>query len=285
MKSKNVLYDYLIMTVGAFLLAFAIQMFYLPQNLVTGGFSGLSIIITRYVESIFGISIPISLINLSLDIPLLIVTFFLLGFSMVIRTFYSTLAVSFFLQVCTFFPSFNNDMFISAVFGGVCAGVGIGLVISKQSTTGGTDLISMIVNNYNKHINISKIMFCIDSCIIMLGIFAFGFERGMYAIISVYICTKFIDTVIEGVNFSKVAYIITDKYDEVSDKILTDLDRGVTAINAKGMYTKQDRVMLMVVVNTKQLPILKSIAKTIDPNSFIIVSEAREALGEGFSEI
>lgn len=284
MNFKKVLYDYTIITFGCFLLAFAIDTFFLPQNLVTGGFSGLSIIITRYAESLFNIQIPISLINLMLNIPLFMITFFLLGFNIVIRSFYSTLAVSFFLQVCTMLPSFQNDIFISAVVGGVCAGTGLGLVISRQSTTGGTDLVTMIIKNYNKHLNVAKMMFAIDSGIIVLGIFAFGFESGMYAIISVYISSKMINTVVEGVGFSKVAYIITDKYEEVSDKILNELGRGVTGVYAKGMYTNQDRVMLMVVVETKQLPVLKSIAKQIDSNSFVIVSEAKETLGEGFKE-
>ncbi len=279
---KNVVKDYFVITLGCFLLAIAIECFYLPHNLVTGGFSGLAIILTRFFESRLGLEISVSVINLCLNLPLFIVTFFLLGYKMVIRSFYSTIVLSLSLSIVALFPQMNSDLFIAALFGGVFSGAGLGLVFSRFSTTGGTDLISMIINKYVSHINVSKLLFVIDSSIIVLGLFVFGAEKCMYALVAVFVCTKSIDAVLEGLSFAKVAYIITDKYEEVSDKILKELERGVTGLESIGMYTKKQRVTLMVVIATKELPKLKIITKSVDENAFIIVSEAREVFGEGF---
>ncbi len=283
MKIKSFLLDYIIIAFGCLLLSISIHMFYLPHNLVTGGFSGLSIILTRYLQSWFGINLSISVINLCLNLPLFVVTFFLLGYKMVIRSFYATLSVTFWLYILEFAPAIETDLFLAAIFGGVFSGIGLGLVLNRFSTTGGTDLVAMIFNKYLPHINVSKLLFCIDSCIIVVGLFAFGIENCMYAIIAVFTCTKVINAVIDGFSFAKIAYIITDQYEDVSSEILTELDRGVTGLESIGMYTKKQRVTLMTVVPVKEVPKMKDLVNKIDPNAFIILSDAREVSGEGFS--
>lgn len=282
MKITKHVYDYFIIVIGCFLIGFAIEHFYLPHNMVTGGFSGLAIIITRYAESMFGLNISVSAINLWSNIPLFIITFFMFGYRMLIKSFFATIMLSVSLSIWASIPGFNTDMFISSIFGGVITGFGHGLVLSRLCTTGGTDIVAMIFNKYLEHINISKLLFIIDSAIIVLGLFVFGIEAAMYAIISVFVTTKMIDVVLEGLNFSKVAYIITDKYDEISDEIMKVLDRGVTGLESKGMYTKKQRTTLMVVVSTKELPKLKEIIKNFDEDAFMILTEAREVVGEGF---
>lgn len=284
MDKKKIITDYLIITIGCFILALGIDKFYAPHNLVTGGFSGLSIIISYYSTTLFGVSIPISLINLFLNLPVFIIAFFVLGFNMVFRSFYSTIMVTVGLFVMTLFPTIETDIFISAVFGAVFAGIGLGLVFSRQSTTGGTDLVCTIINKFLKQKNISKLLFILDSSIILLGLFAFGIENCMYAIISVFVCTKVINIILEGIGFAEIVYIITDKSDEVSAKIFEVLDKGVTGIESRGMYTGTQRVTLMTVMPSKSIPKLKEITKEIDKNAFIIVSEAREVFGEGFAE-
>lgn len=283
-KTLKTIEDYFIIFVGCFLLAISIDKFFLPHNLVTGGFSGLSIIIKRYADSLLGVNLSISLINLILNLPLFVVTFFLLGYNMLIRSFFATLSVSLSLYILTYFPPIPSDLFIASVFGAVFAGIGLGLVFSRSATTGGTDLVCTITNKFLKQNNIAKQLFILDSSIILLGLFAFGIENCMYAIISVFICTKIIDTVLEGIGFAKVVYIITDHADEVSQKIFTTLDRGVTGLESHGMYTKVQRVTLMTVVPTKDLPKLKEITKEIDNRAFMIISDAREVFGEGFKE-
>ncbi len=265
-------------------MAVGIESFYLPHNMVTGGFSGISIIITRYMDKLFSINIPISVINLCLNLPLFILTFFLLGFKMVIRSFYATIILTISLFLVTFLPAIETDLFIASVFGGIFSGVGLGLVFSRFSTTGGTDLVAMILRKYFKSFNVSKLLFMIDCSVILLGLFAFGVTNCMYAIVSIYICTKVINQVLEGLSFKNVCYIITDHYEELSEVLLQELDRGVTGLESKGMYTKKQRVTLMVVISTKDIPKLKEITKRIDEKAFIILTEATEVLGEGFSK-
>ncbi len=283
MKIKGLLIDYIIIAFGCLLLSIGISVFYLPHNLVTGGFSGLSIMLTRYLESWFGIELSISVINLCLNLPLFIITFFLLGYKMVIRSFYATLSVTLWLYLLEYLPAIQTDLFLASVFGGVLSGVGLGLVLTRFSTTGGTDLVAMIINKYLSHINVSKLLYYIDSFIIMLGLFAFGVEKCMYALIAVFVCTKAINSVVDGFSFAKIAYIITDHYEEVSNELLTVLDRGVTGLESIGMYTKKQRVTLMIVIPIKQIPKMKELVTRIDPNAFIILTDAREVHGEGFS--
>ncbi len=284
MKNKETILDYLLIFLGCLSLAFAINSFFLPNNLVTGGFSGLSIIITRYLESVFGINVQISVVMLCLNLPLFILTFFLIGYRMVIRSFFATLSVSFWLSILAHLPIIELDIFLAATFGALFSGFGLGLVFSRSSTTGGTDLVAKIANKYIKHINVSKLLFYIDTGIIILGLFAFGIENCMYAIISVFVCTNVIKTVLEGVNFAKVVYIITDHYEELSQAILVELDKGVTGLESKGMYTNKQRVTLMTVIPAKDIPKLKEVTHRVDENAFIIMSDAKEVLGEGFNK-
>lgn len=283
MNIRKLIEDYIVITVGCFLLAIAIELFYLPHNLVTGGFSGLGIIIARVSENVLGTQIPVSVSNLALNLPLFIATFFILGFSMVVRSLYATVALSVSLAIATYLPPIHTDLFLAAVFGGVIAGVGIGLVIVRFGTTGGTELIALIIQKYLPHFNVSKLIFIIDCAIILVGLFAFGAENCMYAIISVFVCAKLIDMVVEGVSFAKVVYIITDEYEDVSSQILTILDRGVTGLESVGMYTGKQRVTLMTVIPVKEIPKLKEIVMSVDEKAFLILSEAREVHGEGFT--
>ncbi len=285
MNVKNQIKDYFVIFIGCILLGIAIQKFYLPHNLVTGGFSGISIILTRMLENRFDIHISVAVLNLCLNVPLFIVTFFLLGYRMVIRSFFATISLTVTLSVLAMLPTFDTDLILASLFGGVFSGLGLGLVISKFSTTGGTDLVSMIIKKYLKHFDVSRLLFMIDSTIIICGLFAFGIENCMYAIISVYVCAKVIDGVLEGLNFAKIAYIITEKHNEISNEIFDKIDRGVTGLESIGMYTKNKKVTLMAVISIKEIPALKQLVKEIDPKAFIIFSDAREVFGEGFGKI
>ena len=163
-------------------------------------------------------------------------------------------------------------------------GVGIGLVFLGGGTTGGTDLLSALIQKYLKHYSIAQIMQFVDGTIVLIGAFVFGVERALYAIIAVFLVTKVSDGLIEGLKFSKSVYIITDKPDRIASMIMNDLDRGVTGISAKGMYSGQEKLMLYCVLGKKQLVYLKEKIDEIDPQAFVIVGDAREVHGEGFIE-
>ena len=178
----------------------------------------------------------------------------------------------------------GDDILLAALYGGIIQGVGIGLVFLGGGTTGGTDMLAAIIQKYLQHYSIAQIMQVIDAAIVVVGMYVFGIQKALYAIIAVYLVTKVSDGIIGGMKFSKAAYIITSKPDEVSEMIIKDLDRGVTGIHARGMYSDQDKLMLFCVVSKKEIVTLKEKVDEIDADAFVIVSDAREVHGEGFIE-
>ena len=162
--------------------------------------------------------------------------------------------------------------------------MGIGLVFLGGGTTGGTDMLAAIIQKYMRHYTIAQIMQFIDGSIVLVGMYVFGIRKGLYAIIAVYLVTKVSDGLIEGLKFSKAVHIITDKPEAIARMIIHDLDRGVTGISAKGMYSGQEKLMLYCVVGKKELVQLKEKIDEIDPKAFVIVGDAREVHGEGFIE-
>ncbi len=175
-------------------------------------------------------------------------------------------------------------MVLAVLIGGVMQGTGIGLVFLGRGTTGGTDLVASLIQRYVKHISIARIMQVIDGMIVVIGAFVFGPTKAMYAIVAIYIVGKVTDGLQEGLNYAKAVYIITDHQEEVSRRILEDLDRGVTGVHAQGMYAGTERLMLFSVVGKKQIVQLKEAVAEVDPRAFMIVTDAREVLGEGFQE-
>ncbi len=280
--SRSFLKEFLFITFGTMLLAIGIGVFFAPNNIVTGGFSGLSIIISEASRMIFELSVPVWAVNLALNIPLLLISIKYNGLYFLAKTLYATCLLSFFLFLITLFPEIKIDSVLISVYGGVFSGIGLGFVFRGTASTGGTDLVAIIVNKYIKHISVSKLIFYLDSLIIVIGLVFFGYEKAMYAIISIFISSKCIDAVLEGLNFSKAAFIISEHSKEISEEILIQIDRGVTGLNGVGMYTNSQKTVLLTVVSVKQIVVLKEIVNKIDKNSFVIVADVREVLGEGF---
>lgn len=280
MKGK----DYLLITVGTALMAFAIASVYEPAGLVTGGFSGLAIMIKQATESVWPGGIPLAVTNVALNLPVFAIAIYLKGPRYMVRTMYATLALSFWLYVLPVIPLAEGDLLLSALYGGVLVGVGIGLVFIGRATTGGTDLIASIIQHFWRHYSISDIMQVIDGLIVLAGACIFGFQMALYAIIAVYFVSKVSDGIIDGLKFSKAAFVITEKPEEMADLIMKEMSRGVTGISSKGMYSGKERNMLFCVVDRKQIVRLKELVLKVDPKAFVIVSDVREVLGEGFIE-
>ena len=160
----------------------------------------------------------------------------------------------------------------------------MGFILLAKATTGGTDMVATIIQHYARHCSIVQIMQMLDGFIVLCGFYVFGIRAALYAIVSIFIMSKVSDTLMEGFKFSKAAYIITDRYELVAKKILEDLDRGVTGLKARGMYSGIDKWMLYCVVSPKEIVRVKEIVAGVDPEAFVIVSDAREVLGKGFLE-
>jgi uncharacterized membrane-anchored protein YitT (DUF2179 family) len=223
--------------------------------------------------------------NIALNLPVFLAALKVKGKGFIGKTLFSTIMVSIWLAIIPTFSLIENNILLAAIFGGALQGIGMGLVFSTKATTGGTDMVGAIIQNYLRQFSVAKIMMVIDAVIVIAGGYVFGIERALYAIITIVVVNRIADAMIEGVKFAKAAYIITDKYEEVSHAIMREVDRGLTGIYAKGMYTGKDRCILFCVVTKKELVHLKEIVGKTDANAFIIVSDAREVMGEGFSPV
>lgn len=276
--------DYILIIAGTGLMALAINSIFDSSGLVTGGFSGIAIIVKENTGGLIKGGIPLWLTNLALNIPLFLIGARLKGFSFVKKAIVGEISLSLWLAVQPVWNLAGNDLLIAAIYGGVIQGAGIGLVFLGQGTTGGTDMLAALIQKYLRHYSIAQIMQFIDGVIVLAGVYVFGIYRALYAIIAVYLGAKVTDGIIEGLKFSKEAYIITERPEEIAQVILEEMDRGVTGIPARGMYSGQEKLMLYCVVNKKEIVYLKERVNDIDPKAFVIVSDAREVHGEGFIE-
>lgn len=276
--------DYLLITIGTIILACGINMFFEKQNLVTGGVTGLAIVIKYISSGMFDGGIPLWFTNIVLNVPLYLIGIKIRGRGFGKKTLYAIIFLSFALFFTKYMPAPPTDILLSSLFGGVLSGVGLGFVFIAYGTTGGTDLAANIIQHFIKHISVGKLMMILDGIIIFAGAVIFGAINTMYALIAVYISGKVLDNMLEGVHFSKAVFIISDKAEIIADEIMRNLDRGVTGLNGKGMYTKMEKEILFCVVSKKEIFKLKEIVRNMDSKAFVIVSDAREVLGEGFIE-
>lgn len=275
---------YLMIIVGITITAIGINVFYSPYQLVTGGLSGFAIVVEYVSRTTLGHSIPLWLTNLVVNIPLFIVGIRLKGKEFAGKSIFAAMFFSVALWYTSYIPPVKSDLLIASVFGGALVGLGIGFVLRASATTGGTDLLATIIKHYFKRIQISNIMLGIDSVIITIGLFVFGVEKAMYALISVFIVSKVINSVLEGINYSKAVHIISTKAEEVSAALMKELNRGVTGINGTGMYTGEDKKILFVVCSKNQLVTLQKVVTSVDDKAFITITDVREVVGRGFTE-
>ena len=276
--------EYLMIIVGTGLMSLAINSVFDASGMVTGGFSGIAIIIKAWTKGLVNGGIPLWVTNCVLNIPLFFIAWRVKGFSFIKKAILGEISLSVWLAIQPVFHLAGDDLLLAALYGGVIKGVGIGLVFLGGGTTGGTDMMAAIIQKFLQHYSISQIMQIIDGAVVVVGMYVFGIHKALYAIIAVYLVTKVSDGLIEGLKFSKAVYIITEKPEEIAGMIMEDLDRGATGINVKGMYSGQDKLMLFVVVNKKEIVMLKEKVDEIDPQAFVIVTDAREVHGEGFIE-
>lgn len=278
LKRKSELRDYVLIILGSFLMGFAIKNIYDPVGLVTGGVSGLAII----AKSQFGV--PLWVTNTVLNVPLFLFSIRLKGWRFIKRTLAATVTLSLSLLVIPEIPFLMDDLFLTALFGGLISGVGAGLVFVCQATTGGTDMLAALIQRKYRHYSIAQIMQVLDAIIVLVGAGIFGVTYALYALIAIFAVAKVSDGIIEGLKFSKVAFIISEKSEEISQAIMAELDRGVTGLHARGMYSGAEKNVLFCVVSKKEIVQLKELVVGHDSQAFVIVSDAREVLGEGFIE-
>lgn len=274
--------DYCLIFVGTCFLALGIQWLYDPAGLVTGGFTGIAILAKTAGRTQMAGGIPLWLTNLVLNAPVFLAAFWMKGIRFAGKTGIAAGLLSLWLFLLPEADLAQGDPLLAAVFGGALSGIGIGLVFLARATTGGTDLAAALIHDRMRHYSVIRIMQLLDAAVVVAGLSVFGLSSGLYAVIAIYVASKVSDGLLEGVKFSKAAFIITQHSGRMAQALMERLNRGVTGIYAKGMYSGDEKCVLYCVVSKKEIVALKDIAAEIDRNAFVIVSDAREVFGEGF---
>ena len=262
---------------GCILMAAGTSFFLLPNKLSAGGFAGISTI----VYYLFKISLGTFM--LAINVPVFILTYYKLGKRFAINSIIGATLYSVFVDVFDKLPAVTDDRLLACIYGGILTGVGTGILLNVKSSTGGTELVTNIIRSYNAKYTTSKLIIIIDTVIVILNVIFFGeIEIGLYSAIAIIIMGKVIDILVEGTNFSKLLFIISEKNDKIAKEIGTNVKRGSTGIYGKGMFKDNSKIVLMCAIGRGDLPKVKQIVKEIDKDAFIIISNAREVLGMGF---
>ncbi len=276
-RVKQILKEIIGTIVGSFIMAVGIALFLLPNQLSSGGITGIATI-TYYL-----LKIPMGTVIMAINIPLFLFSGYKIGKAFFIKSIIGTISLSFFIDILDKIEPLTNDRFLACVYGGIIIGIGTAILLKENSSTGGSDLISYIAKKYNPTIRTSNIILIIDFVIICLNMLFFReIEIGLYSAIAIYLMGKIIDILFEGIYFTKMMIIISDKSEEIAKSIENEIKRGTTGIYGKGMFTNKEKLILMCVAPRKDIAKIKLMARKIDANSFIIITNSREVLGQGF---
>lgn len=263
--------------IGSFVMAIGISLFLLPNQLSTGGVSGIAVV-TYYL-----FHIPMGTMMLLINVPLFLLSMYKMGKSFFIKSILGTISLSIFIDILDKIEPLTQDRVLASVYGGIMLGLGTAILLKVESSTGGSDLISYIAKKYNPTIRTSNVIAIIDIIIVTVNMIFFKeIEIGLYSAIAIYLMGKIIDILFEGIYFTKLILIISDKSEEISKEIEEKLERGSTGLYGKGMYTNQEKLVLMCAASRGDVAKIKIIARKIDPISFIIITNSREVVGLGF---
>lgn len=268
---------YAITTIGCAILAFSINYFYLGNKLAEGGVAGIALIVHYLLH------IDVSIIYFAINIPLIIVGYKILGKDFIVKTLFATIILTVFLKLFDNMRGPMDDILVASIFGGALNGIGIGIIFTAGGSSGGTDIIAKIVNKW-KGVPISKVLLSLDFIILSSVAIIFGKNIFMYTLISVIVTSKVIDVIQEGISSAKGVTIITAHPNEIKERIMDEIGRGVTIICGRGGYTDKDMDIVYCVVGKYQLIKVKHIVKECDPTAFMTVSEVNEVIGNGFAK-
>lgn len=279
MKIKKMTIEILGTILGSFIMAIAVSLFLLPNQLSSGGIAGIATI-TYYL-----LNFPMGIMIIAINVPLFILAIFKIGKSFFFKSMIGTITLSVFIDFLDKLEPLTNDRFLACIYGGIIMGLGTALLLKVNSSTGGTDLTSYIVKEYKPTISLSRTIIIIDTVIITLNvIFLREIEIGLYSAIAIYLMGKIIDILFEGIYFTKLLLIVSDKNEEIAKEIGDKIKRGTTGLFGKGMYTEEEKIVLMCAASRGDIAKIKMIARKIDPDSFIVITNSREVVGLGFKK-
>lgn len=281
--SKKWFIAYSLIAVGAFIMAAGFVLFITPYKIVPGGVYGISIVL----HHLFGT--PVGLIALCFDIPLTLLGVKILGPRFGIKTVVGFILTAGFVDLLTYLwgeqPLVENDALLSSIFGGVFIGLGLGMIFKAKATSGGSDIVAMIISKYTK-LPLGQLMIAVDSAIVLVGVVAFqDWKIPLYSLIVIFITGRVVDVVLQGISYDKTLFIVSEKPKELRDKIINDLNRGGTFIQGKGMFSGNERTIVYTVVSRRELAMLQDFIHRTDPDAFMTVINANEILGKGFKSL
>lgn len=277
-KLKEHIFDYCIITLGCLIMAVAINIFFVPHKMLSGGLSGIVMVIYFFT------GFPMGVASILLNIPLFYIAYRHLGVKYCINGLYGMLVFSILLDATGFLRDINaiDDIMLACIYGGIMDGLGAAMLFRVNAHSGGTDIIGSIINKYYG-IGVGTVLTIFNVLLMLCSAFIFGLKPALYALTSMLITGMVINRVIDGFDFKKKVLIISDKYEEITKRIMQDTDRGATYINASGAYTNEEKRIIFVVVKLRQVMMIRNIIEECDPKAFMIISDVRDVFGKGFT--
>ena len=275
---RSALAAYVQMVVGCIVGGAAYPLFLVPGKIAPGGLTGVATILNHLF------SLPVGTTSLVMNIPLFILGYRAMGRVFVFRSLVATVLFSVAIDVLPL-PAATVDPMLGTIFGGLLLGIGLGLIIRGGATTGGTDMIARMVHQRFQFITVGMFLLLIDCCVVLAAAFFIGITEALYALICIFVSSKMIDTVMLGLSSNKACFIITNSWERITQRIFQDLDRGVTHLTARGAYSGTERPVILCVTSPQEVARLKNLVHEEDERAFMFITDAHEALGEGFTSL
>lgn len=276
---KKYIIETIMIIIGALFIAIGTAFFLLPNQLSSGGFSGITTIIY------YLIGFPMGTTMIIINLPLFIIALLKLGKRFFCKALIGTAVLSIFLNAFEGVSAITHDRLLASIYGGILIGIGTAIILRANASTGGSELLGNIIASFRPMARTGKLIILIDTIVVILNVLFFKeIEVGLYSAIAIYLSGQMIDIIFEGTNFTKMIFIVSNKYEEIAKNIGTKIGRGSTGIYAQGMYHETDKMVLWCVASRREIIRIKQIAKKIDEKAFIVISNAREVLGQGFKK-
>ena len=277
-KAAERFFSYAQILLGSLIGGAAYPLFMTPNRIAPGGITGVATILNHLF------SWPVGIVSLILNVPLFLISYRAMGRIFAFRSFVATIAFSLFIDILPLKP-ITHDPLLGTLYGGVMLGIGLGLIMRGGATTGGSDMVARMVHKRFQFISTGSFLFAIDFAVVLSAGFLIGTTEALYALINIFLTAKVMDVVIVGFSSNKACFVISSRWQEISDRIMRDMDRGVTQLTARGAYTGVERPTLLCVISRSEIMAFKRILREEDENAFVIIVEAHEAIGDGFNPL
>ena len=282
-KGKDRLLDAAAIVLGTAAVAAGLAVFTIPNDIAPGGVSGLATALAQLLQHRIGVGT----LTLLLNLPLFFAAWHILGFRPLVTTLAATLLLSVLIDVfCVVLPVYTNNVLLAAGLGGVLCGAGMGLLFVRGASTGGTDLLSLMLHRAFPNLSVSTLLLAVDALVVLLAVVVFrNVEVALYSVVTLYVTSKVIDGIMQGVDYAKVIYVVTEQGDAMNERLMQETACGVTVLHARGGYTGREKQLLMVITRRNEFSQTLSVIKSVDKAAFLFVSAATEVHGEGFKVI